>query len=114
MRERHESFVADARRYFPQPQSVTTDTFEAARDRLLTMLREENRQKPPVERWRLACLVTHSLIQGRTEPHRSWAIRILEEDLTHMLTVLHSNNMALNYKTTWPNRWVPNVEDCPF
>ena len=94
-----------ANRHFPNPQSVTTDTFEQARDRLFGLLREENKYLDPVARWRIACWVTYRLIDKRSEPHRGWAVRILDEDLTRMLEALHSSGLALEYTTAWPDQW---------
>lgn len=101
----HEGMVLLAHRHFPAPKSVETDTFEKARDRLFGLLREANKYLDPVARWRSACRVTHRLIEGRSEPQRSWAVRILDEDLAKMLAALHSSDLAHEYSSAWPDRW---------
>lgn len=110
----HEGFVMVAQRYFPDPQSIKTDTFEKARDRVFEMLREHNKYLEPTERWKSACWVFSDLIPLHREPQRTWAARILDEDLTKMLAALHSNGLAKEFESAWPDRWeVQIIDDRP-
>lgn len=102
----HSTLVASAERIFHAPKSVTTTTYEQAKERVFAMLREQNRHKPPVERWRSACRVfadLHALNsqEPAREPQATWAQRVMDEDLAQMLTSLHKAGQALDIHTPW-------------
>lgn len=101
----HDGLVDQAHKIFPGSVITRADTYEAARDRVMALLREENRHKPPVERWISAARVFYELHLTREEPHRAWAARVLDEDLTRMLGSLHKAGHGLQFQSAWPNQW---------
>lgn len=103
-------FVRVALRVFPGSRVVDGDTFEAARDRVLDMLREENKHLDLVSRWVSACRVFYDLHQLHEDPQRTWAARVLDEDLMTMLEALHKTQRAEEYTSTWPPLWENKIQ----
>lgn len=102
----HSGLVASAERIFQSSKSITTTTYEQAKERVFATLREHNRHKPPVERWKSACRVFAYLHAKNSqeparEPQATWAQRVMDEDLAQMLASLHKAGQALYIPTPW-------------
>lgn len=99
-----EELTARAERIFPGSTIIMTETYEIAKERMLSWIKSLKEWTDAVTRWALAC---EGAWQALTfpKPYCEWADRLLSTDLTDMLNKLHAANLAQDYPTAYPPTW---------
>ena len=112
--ELHEAMVAKARTLFPCSEIIHVENYDVAKKRMMGWIRSlKPYLRNAVARWALACEGATDCSINCEEPHRSWAARLLREDLTDMLTKLHEAGHALSFTSTDPATWTDhNCYNC--
>lgn len=100
-----EELTARAHRIFPGSTIIMTETYEIAKERMLSWIKSLKEWTDAVNRWALAC---EGAWQALTlpKPYCEWADRLLSTDLTDMLNKLHAANLAQDYPTVYPPTWI--------
>lgn len=103
----HEELVQKACALF-DGEIIASADYAATKERFFLTLREDPyvRKLPDTERWRAACELAWRGYQTASEPQKSWAKRLLDEDLKDMLLErLHPNGKLYDHLEAWPMTW---------
>lgn len=95
-----------AQQTFPGSRVVWQDTYEEARERLFGYTRTLKGVLPFTERWALNVLACWRAVATCEEPYYSWALRLLETNLTQALAEMHGLGEAQDFPTIHPEHWL--------
>ena len=102
----HQDFVDQAGLLFSGSTVTSTDTYDQAKVRLLTCIREGAPDLAQVDRWGLACEAACLSRAQRHEPYGGWAGRLIETDLTDMIAKFRAAGVDPGEDSADPLRWI--------